>query len=336
MQSRQAKKPSEERDCKMKNETLFEDATIVAEKYEISPVEYSLLDGGIVNTTLKAKTQKEAYVIQRLSKIFNEQVIDDYLKVQEKFQGTRLYVPKLIKTKDEKNFALHDGTIWRIFEYVENEPIEKNEKTIYEAAKSLAYFHKMLKNSFKPSFSIDGFHDTKRYTQRLDTLIEQNPEKTEKIESIYKYLNESITRIQLPDVSKTIIHGDPKIQNFLFRKQKVHSIIDLDTIMEANELIDIGDALRSWCKTNTNKFENDLFNAAVIGYRKINHLPYNRKMLKDSVKLITLELATRFLIDYFKEQYFEWDRKKYSTAAEHNLQRANTYMEYYDTILKSE
>ncbi len=54
------------------------------------------------------------------------------------------------------------------------------------------------------------------------------------------------------------------------------------------------------------------------------------------IKLITLELAARFLKDFFEDSYFNWDAKKYSSRAEHNLARTKRQIAIYKDICRKE
>ena len=102
--------------------------------------------------------------------------------------------------------------------------------------------------------------------------------------------------------------------------------------MENSELVDLGDALRSWCQTKENKFNSQIYFKALEGYNIENKISYDESIVMSSVGLITLELAIRFLTDYFEESYFQWDNKKYSSSAEHNYTRTLKTLNYYQNI----
>jgi hypothetical protein len=49
---------------------------------------------------------------------------------------------------------------------------------------------------------------------------------------------------------------------------------------------------------------------------------------------ITLELAARFLADYFNDNYFGWDPKRYKSRRAHNLARARGQIALFKDLQK--
>ena len=109
-------------------------------------------------------------------------------------------------------------------------------------------------------------------------------------------------------------------------------MIDLDTFMVAPVLIDLGDAFRSWMQSPDGTFDQSHYHEVVRAYRSVNKLPYSNGEILGATKLISLELATRFLTDYFEESYFKWDNEKYASATEHNLFRCRYFIRYAESI----
>jgi hypothetical protein len=119
-------------------------------------------------------------------------------------------------------------------------------------------------------------------------------------------------------IRSTLIHGDTKIENFLFSKEtgKAKSLIDLDTCMAFTWLADWGDLVRSMVNVAGEKERDlhkvvvdwDVYGAVAKGFlhsskevteEEINLMPY-------AVEAITLELGLRFLTDYLRgDTYFQ-------------------------------
>jgi hypothetical protein len=64
------------------------------------------------------------------------------------------------------------------------------------------------------------------------------------------------------------------------------------------------------------------------------------KYLPQAIGAIILELAARFLADYFNDNYFGWNPEKYDSRRAHNLARCRgqiaefkSYLEKYDRIV---
>ncbi len=298
--------------------------------------EIKKIKGGIVNDSYKITAAKGIFVAQRLNKIFNEKVIEDWSNVQQFLEKNNFQAPKILKTKNGKKFHFDGQHLWRLLNYIENEETKKSEKTIFEAGKTLAKFHKILENfNYQPKFKIPNFHQTKKIIQKLAIVFDKNKntKKANKVKKEVLFVLEEVKKYYLPESLPTIlIHGDPKFENFLFKNNKVVGLVDLDTITKANSLIDIGDAFRSWCSIN-NKFNLDIYKAALNGYQKENPDKIIDKFALKAIGLIILELCARFLTDYFEESYFSWDPLKYSSLSSCNLERYNEQINYYRSFL---
>jgi len=120
------------------------------------------------------------------------------------------------------------------------------------------------------------------------------------------------------DLQKTIIHGDTKLDNFLFssRSGKVKALIDLDTIMPHSWLTDWGDMVRSIAniagerETDPKKIEIDpeIFKAAARGFMNSSRgiAPQEVALMTDAAQIMALELGVRFLADYLRgDSYFK-------------------------------
>ena len=86
-----------------------------------------------------------------------------------------------------------------------------------------------------------------------------------------------------------------------------------------------------------NVFRLEIFKAGWNGYAKSAEgfiSARERKLVPKSVATITLELASRFLADYFEDNYFGWDDSRYPSRRAHNLARARGQLALYRDIQK--
>jgi hypothetical protein len=119
------------------------------------------------------------------------------------------------------------------------------------------------------------------------------------------------------DIKRVVIHGDTKLDNFLFSPAtgKVKALVDLDTIMPHTWLSDWGDMVRSLVNVagerepDPDKIEVDVevFQAIARGFlgsaRTI--APHEIELMADAPQIMTLELGVRFLADYLRgDSYF--------------------------------
>ncbi|MBX3095251.1 MAG: phosphotransferase [Fimbriimonadaceae bacterium] len=116
---------------------------------------------------------------------------------------------------------------------------------------------------------------------------------------------------------RTPIHGDTKIDNFLFDRETlaVRSLIDLDTIMPYTWLADWGDCVRSLCNVAGEKERNldsvqvdrEIYQAVASGFLGTTERARTEEiaLMVDAVEVIALELGLRFLTDYLRgDNYF--------------------------------
>lgn len=123
--------------------------------------------------------------------------------------------------------------------------------------------------------------------------------------------------IQSGDLRQVAIHGDTKIENFLFcsKSGKVRSLVDLDTIMPYTWLADWGDMVRSLINVagekekDTEKIQvnREVYEAVSRGFLGTvqGATATELELMVPAVQAITLELGVRFLTDYLRgDNYF--------------------------------
>ncbi len=118
-------------------------------------------------------------------------------------------------------------------------------------------------------------------------------------------------------VRTVAIHGDTKLDNFLFcaRTGKVKALVDLDTIMPHTWLVDWGDMVRSLVNVAGEKerdpsrilVDMEIYEALARGFlttaRKVTGAEV--ALMADAVEIIALELGVRFLADHLRgDSYF--------------------------------
>ena len=119
-------------------------------------------------------------------------------------------------------------------------------------------------------------------------------------------------------IRPSVIHGDPKIENFLFCSHtlRVKALVDLDTIMPFTWLADFGDMTRSLVNVagekerdlDKVKIDREVFEAVASGFlataKKLTDA--EAALLVPAILILTLELAIRFLTDYLRgDVYFQ-------------------------------
>lgn len=146
--------------------------------------------------------------------------------------------------------------------------------------------------------------------------------------------------IEMNEIPIRVTHNDTKINNVLINKDSKEAVcvIDLDTVMPGSALYDFGDAVRSGAATrveddndyNSVSINLDYFEAFTDSYLSETYdilTDKEKKYLVFSVKLLTLELAMRFLDDYINgDTYFKCNYE------DHNLVRARNQIKLVEEI----
>lgn len=300
----------------------------------------TVLSGGMINSTLLVDDGEIKYILQKLSPIFNEDLISDYHTIVGHLGEEGWEMPALLQTLDGRYYVKDEsGKLWRVTSYIEHDKGKLQKLDLY--GEILGRLHLSLsKLDYSPKFSLPNFHDTGYYFKRLADVHSDIPtveaqKFADRLSSAYKDIPE------LPDFGKQLIHADPRTDNILQRNGKPFTFIDWDTVMMGTIWMDIGDMLRSLAEDKVMKGsmpDIDDLNDVAEGYRSIAcpDTPKNefRSLALQAAQVITLELTARFVADYKEGEkgYFTWDNTKYESRHQHNMARAENQWKIYKAI----
>ncbi|MDR3689188.1 MAG: phosphotransferase [Fimbriimonas sp.] len=146
------------------------------------------------------------------------------------------------------------------------------------------------------------------------------------------------------EIRHTLIHGDTKIENFLFcaKSGRVKALVDLDTIMPFTWLADWGDLQRSMVNVAGEKetdltkvkVDRDVYEAVAKGFLKAATQVTEAEiaLMVPAVQAITLELGLRFMTDYLKgDTYFQLGP---DDPADLNKTRAMVQLTLYERLVE--
>ena len=298
-------------------------------------VNLSKINTGLINDTYLIETQRKKYILQKLHKIFKPSVQKDIHKITTLLNDMGLITPLVIKTHTNKLYATLPTGYWRCFTFIPGVCFDKivNVEQAYSAGKLLGKFHDALSNhNYKFEHKIKNFHNTKKILNELKKLLKNLPNNSkyadilsigQDIINVYKRIDKKIAL--LPD---RIIHGDPKINNILFTPdaKKALCLLDLDTLGKNKIILDIGDAVRTWCNEATEddvintKFNFKIFKQLILGYIETANFITKKELdaIIEGVETILIEQIARFLTDAIKESYYVLQKEKYNTLYEQN------------------
>ena len=299
-----------------------------------------------INTSIFTEPFKLMKNIENVTKYIslNDSESKDTINVIKSKNGLPLYV-----TSDPFSHKEY----YRVYNYIDNTiSYNKSEKTeiVYNTGKAFGHFCKVLRdfpiNDLEET--IKDFHDTKKRYDKLIETYKLNP--VNRNNRAFKQISEIISReeecsvlVNLLEDNKIpyrVTHNDTKVNNVLMdsvTKEPV-AVIDLDTVMKGSGLYDYGDGVRSAAsnaledETNLdNVYINmDMFKVYTDGYLS-EMAPYLNEEeilnMANSIKIITLELAIRFLDDYLSgDTYFK------TNYDDHNLDRCKNQLKLVNDI----
>jgi hypothetical protein len=147
-----------------------------------------------------------------------------------------------------------------------------------------------------------------------------DPELQHYIELALEYAPQALEMMrwrQEGKIRQIAIHGDTKLENFLFcaDSQKAVALVDLDTIMPHTWLADWGDMVRSLSNVAGEKERDvskidvdiDIYKAVKEGFLSTATTPTQVEinLMERAVQVIAYELGIRFLADYLRgDTYF--------------------------------
>lgn len=320
-----------------------------AEKPEIVP-----LKSGLINETYRVNFDGESFILQRI----NTEIFKDPEALQENCRVISTFLTKKeltdfncppiiltpIPTQTGKLLYQVGDEVWRMFPFFDHTDcfdVVRSPEHAFQAAIALANFHRILgdidpkqltdplPNFLNFSARLEHYHQAKlgAKADRLEAAKSELNEVNELLPTLIENIN---TMDQLP---KRVIHGDPKISNFLFYEHstEVAGLIDLDTMMEGTILYDIGDMVRSFTNRkrednddHTPAFDEDIFGALLAGYlHESAHLSAAelQNWVVGAQTVIAIQ-AIRFLTDYLNGDVY------YSvTDSRQNLRRTRNQLQ---------
>ena len=311
----------------------------LAEIQQIKP-----LGNGLINDTFLIVTEDTDFVLQRINThVFPKpELIMDNLKllhphIRQKKAG-RLVIPQLIHSLDQQLYYKDkQNNYWRALEFIGNTVSKEligNQNDAEQVGFALGHFHYLFSDISLDVFhdTLPGFHVTPKYFQHYQTVIRQGNllDQSKDLQFCQNFIKAFQPQINVLEDAKykgllfdRIIHGDPKLNNFLFDKSSdnIISLVDLDTVKPGLLHYDIADCLRSCCHIlESNSFDLDICEVILKGYfREVDTFftEQDYVFLYPAIQLIPFELGLRFLTDYLAgNQYFKVE------FPEQNLDRA--------------
>ena len=242
---------------------------------------------------------------------------------------------------------------WRVYNYIEYsksfETAEGNAEVLRRSGKAFGKFLKQLSDFDASQLieSIPHFHDTAYRLQAFFDTVAADPLGRaaacgEEIRLIRENADFGCTlcrQIQRGELPIRVTHNDTKTNNILFDVDTLDPlvIIDLDTCMPGLACYDFGDTIRfAACTAKEDQSEGMRLDLELMGAYTEGYLSEAGSVLTTAeieslatgAAVITLELASRFLMDYLMgDKYF---RIEYP---DQNLKRARAQLKLFEDMM---
>lgn len=308
---------------------------------------------GHINYTFQISTDSgNQYILQRI----NTHVFKQPIQLMENVIAVTQHIRQKV---DDPNKVLNfipalDGKYyyrderrryWRCYKFVGGFCLEapETDADFYESAVAFGRFQEQLSDFPADSLyeTIPNFHNTPdRYRQLHIAMDEDACDRFQYAQREVDFLLEreqeagTIQRmLESGELPLRVSHNDTKLNNVLLdiKTRKAKCVLDLDTVMPGSSLFDFGDSIRFGAATapedvqELSRMTLDLhrFEVYTKGFLDGCHSLTKREieLLPLGAKIITLELAARFLTDYLEsDHYFKTD------YSDHNLVRTRAQL----------
>ena len=313
--------------------------------------------------------KREKYLVQKINTlVFNNpyilmdniEKVTTYLKNKmNEYKDNDHKVLNIIKTNKKELLCKirndNKDSYYRIYNFIGNSISYNNSidnRIVYNTGKAFGNFNKLLNeypiNTLEET--IIDFHNTQKRLEKFLYDIENDSFK--RVNGVKKEIKEILKRSKIcskitkeldeRNIPYRVTHNDTKVNNVLMNRVTGDylAVIDLDTVMPGSLLYDYGDGIRSTSSTaledekDLSKVSIDLkmFENYTDGYMSemFDCITENELVLMpESIRIINLELAMRFLNDYINgDVYFKTDYKG------HNLDRARNQLALVKDIEK--
>lgn len=322
---------------------------VIAQQFNIGQIiKISKFGKGLINLTYLIETKGEQgvdkFVLQKLhSRIGNEVIIDIY-EITKHLEKKGFLTTTLVKARKGSLFIEDTQETWRMMTFIDGKTIYKiEEKPQAQSAGSvIGRFHRSLLDCEHIFLhNITHFHDTDYIVRHMKNIIFKHENRLEfqdlKEMSDFVFSKFSSINGTLKHLPERIVHGDLKLSNIIYDTDSVEaiSLVDLDTMARNKIAIDLGDALRSICNTDSS-FDLEIFTYFIDGYFSEAHFltKDETRSIATGLATIILELAARYITDAIEQSYFRLDDSKFPDLYTQNKTKAVSNIKLYEDFLR--
>lgn len=243
--------------------------------YNVKLLDFKRIKEGILNTSYEIKTKDRDYIlrISESNRNFNEEKLELNFITDIK---DIIPVPRIKKTKDNKNYLIYKDKFITLFEkIIGSEIISVNENYIEQIAIYLGKMHAFSQNKKIDRVSRINY---KNYINKINLDIP----KIHKMK--IKNAENSLKNIDFSHLPIGIIHNDIFPDNVLEKDKKIKAIIDFNECCTNFLLVDIAVVINFWIRIKdfTKCKKEHLINLFLSKYSEF------RPITSDEIKLLDM------------------------------------------------
>ena len=297
---------------------------------------------GSINETFEVNTLSGGrFILQKMSTLFKPSVMDNLALVTPYVQEKGVLIPHGLKTLSGESYKVNgDGSWYRALSYIEGNTIHDSMTIaqVRSAGRLVGSFHSALAScDGELAVAIHHYHETPYYFERMNKTAATCTDgvKQETLSPIVEAINalKDSLIVDVRTLPQRIIHADLKASNIRFSEDgEALALIDMDTMMRGSVVTEMGDAFRSWCGTSgedstSQVFDDEVFRAGLAGYIETAEGITKEEIdaIPEGIRILTLELASRFVTDAYEESYFA-QSSKYASLYEQNKTKAENQL----------
>lgn len=317
----------------------------VLEAYELGgEIRIERLGGGLVNEAILVSSSDNKSVFRKLSPLLDPSLLTDTTVIGDHLYERGWEAPRNLPTTNGDLYVKDGlGSIWHRMNFIGSDgrtPAAIQPSLSSQVGELLGGWHITMRElDYVPQFSMPHFHDTAWQAHKTEMLIGCLPDNDSRAmakEFICAYRRLPTVIDQPPQ----IIHGDPKLDNMLFRDGTPFTLIDFDTIMYDQPWTDVGDFLRSLTgKLMGSAGVEPAIDDFIKSYHESGEVAITRAEAIDcslyATARIALELGMRYLCDIVDgDKYFSWNRDTFSSRRDNHYHKANLQRNVAQLVLQ--
>ena len=288
------------------------DITTVCRQFISDRILSSLpLGNGHINDTFLVKTDRSQYVLQRIRPQMDvEKLSHNYRLYSEACLNAGWLFPTFLNTRENDKYHTDgEGFHWRMYPYIDGDTLSAplSSEALFACGQGIAKMHAILNNlNGAPKAVYPVLHDLSHYYAEFKELLAGDNLLVQERDSVAEEIIERrIDEFVKPaSAVSSIVHGDAKLDNILFRNGQVVGFLDYDTVMPGLPAEDVADCIRSCCLRN-GVYDRDAAAILIDGYSSINN-SLTSDEIQSAFRKICFELGLRYYTDAIsKEKKFK-------------------------------